>query len=355
MKEKIITYFFVGILFVFPICGLFIKDKSISSYERRKLTTSSDLKDDFVSNLDDYLSDQFPLRNVFISSNSVFDRYVLGNIDSNDVYIKNGYVIDKNYPVNLKNVNGFIDKVNYINENYLNNSNVFYMIIPDKGYFLDDGKYLKLDYNDIYSRLENNIDISYIDVKSLFKLSDYYKTDIHIKQEAYFKMIRKLVNSLGFQYQSFDYTDQVFEDFYGASYSRVPLFTKPDKLKILYNDQIKNARVWHLEYGEDAVYDMEKLSSSDLYNVYLSGPSSLIEVSNDNAISDRELIIFRDSFASSFTPLLVPYYKKITLIDLRYIKMDLVGNYVDFDNKDVLFSYSTLLVNDSNLLKVDMK
>ena len=33
----------------------------------------------------------------------------------------------------------------------------------------------------------------------------------------------------------------------------------------------------------------------------------------------RELVVFRDSFASSFVPLLVEGYDKITLIDTRYI------------------------------------
>ena len=355
MKEKVITYFFVGILFVFPICSLLIKDMDISSYERRKLTTISDLKENFVDNLDDYLSDQFPGRSLLISSNSVFDRYILGNIDSNDVYIKDGYVIDKNYPLNDKNVACFIDKINYINDSYLKNSNVFYTIIPDKGFFLDDDKYLKIDYDSMYSSLKNDIDISYIDVKSLLNLSDYYKTDIHIRQEAYFKVLKEIASSLGFDYYSVDYDENILDNFYGASYSKVPSFMKPDKLKFLSNDQIKSAKVKHLEYGDKSVYDMDKVNGSDLYNIFLSGPSSLIEIDNVNSISDKELIIFRDSFASSFTPLLIPYYSKITLVDLRYIKMDLVSDYLDFTNKDVLFMYSTLIVNDSNILKVNVK
>ncbi|MCI8567868.1 MAG: hypothetical protein HFG48_00955, partial [Bacilli bacterium] len=128
-----------------------------------------------------------------------------------------------------------------------------------------------------------------------------------------------------------------------------------DKLKFLSNDQIKSAKVKHLEYGDKSVYDMDKVNGSDLYNIFLSGPSSLIEIDNVNSICDKELIIFRDSFASSFTPLLIPYYSKITLVDLRYIKMDLVSDYLDFTNKDVLFMYSTLIVNDSNILKVNVK
>ena len=105
--------------------------------------------------------------------------------------------------------------------------------------------------------------------------------------------------------------------------------------------------------GENS--DIKKLDTPDLYNIYLSGPSSLVQIENPNKKDNKELIIFRDSFASSFAPLLIPYYKKITLIDLRYIKMDIVSNYIDFKNKDVLFAYSTLIINESNLLKVNNK
>ncbi|MBO5414261.1 MAG: hypothetical protein J6A17_01405, partial [Bacilli bacterium] len=66
---------------------------------------------------------------------------------------------------------------------------------------------------------------------------------------------------------------------------------------------------------------------------------------------DKELVVFRDSFGSSLTPLLINYYKKITLIDNRYIHSKYYLNKVDFKNQDILFMYSTLLVNNSGSLK----
>ncbi len=355
MKEKITSIIFVAILLAFSCASLIIKDKDISSYERRKLTTSKTLKEDFIANLDDYLTDQFPLRDLFISTNSTFDRYILGNNDSNDVYIKNGFIIDKNYPLDEKNVNGFITKLNYIKENYLNSNNVFYTIIPDKAYFLNDKDSLKLDYNKLLQELQEEINIPYVDIINNLKLEDYYKTDIHLKQESYFKIIKELSPYLDFEYQDLAYKENKYKNFYGASYSKVPSFIKPDELIYLSNSIIDSSVVKHLEYGNKFVYDEEKLNSVDSYNIFLSGPSSLIEIENINAKTDKELIIFRDSFASSMAPLLIPYYKKITLIDLRYIKMDYVTDYLEFKNQDVLFAYSTLIVNDSNILKVNTK
>ena len=70
-------------------------------------------------------------------------------------------------------------------------------------------------------------------------------------------------------------------------------------------------------------------------------------------LTEKELIIFRDSYGSSLAPLLIPYYSKITLIDLRYINYDIVANLTDFEHKDVLFIYSAQVINNSNLLKVN--
>jgi len=354
MKDKIISILFVGTLFIFSILGLIIKDKSISSYERRKLTTSESLKEDFIGNLDKYLTDQFPFRDDLISINSIFDRYILMNGETNNVYIQNNYIIEKNYPLKQSNVNGFINKINYINKTYLTNSNVYYTIIPDKSYFLED-KYPKLDFSNVLNNINKELEISYIDIINLLELKDYYKTDIHIKQDSYFKIIKEFDNYLNFNYRDIEYEENNYNEFYGASYSKVSKLIKSEKLTYLSNDIINNSKVKHLEYGNSSVYDMEKLNSTDTYNIFLSGPSALIEIENTSSYSDKELIIFRDSFASSFTPLLIPFYKKITLIDLRYMNMDLVKNYVEFENKDILFAYSTLIANQSNLLKVNVK
>ena len=85
------------------------------------------------------------------------------------------------------------------------------------------------------------------------------------------------------------------------------------------------------------MYDKDKLSSRDLYDVFLSGPVSVLTVENPAANTDKELIVFRDSFGSSMVPLLIPGYAKVTLVDIRYLPADKLGEFVEFGNQDVLF------------------
>ena len=95
------------------------------------------------------------------------------------------------------------------------------------------------------------------------------------------------------------------------------------------------------------LYDMEKANGRDLYEVFLSGANPLVTIENPAAKTEKELVLFRDSFGSSIAPLLTSGYKKITVVDTRYMEPSLIGNFVKFDNQDVLFLYSTVLLNSS--------
>ena len=77
----------------------------------------------------------------------------------------------------------------------------------------------------------------------------------------------------------------------------------------------------------------------------------MLTIKSPLANTDRELIIFRDSFGSSLAPLLTEGYAKITLVDLRYMPAALLDKYVDFHGQDVLFLYSTTLLNSAMVLK----
>ena len=99
------------------------------------------------------------------------------------------------------------------------------------------------------------------------------------------------------------------------------------------------------------VYNMDKLTGRDLYEVFLSGSRSLLTIENPHAEEDRELIIFRDSFGSSIAPLLVQNYAKVTLVDIRYIQIDVLDRFLTFDGQDVLMLYSVPVLNNSQTIK----
>ena len=62
-------------------------------------------------------------------------------------------------------------------------------------------------------------------------------------------------------------------------------------------------------------------------------------------------MVFRDSFGSSLVPLLVQDYRSVTVVDIRYINSGILNNYLRFTNQDVLFLYSSLVLNSSSGLQ----
>ena len=351
MKQKIISITFVVFIIGLSLLSFILKDNELSKFERRKLAQIPKLNKNFIENLDNYILDQFPFRNEFINLNSNINRNILQMTGYNDVYVIDNVIYEINYPLSDKQCIDFCNKINYIIEKDLQNSNVYYSIIPDKEYFLNDENYLKIDYNALQTKIKLNA--KYINIMEDLKLEDYYNTDIHWKQENLDEVVKNIVEQMGNTYQQIDYEYETYDNFYGTSYSKAGSNIAPDKLTYLYNNYTENSTVKHLEYGDKPVYDKQKLESLDLYNIFLSGASSYIEITNQEATNEKELIIFRDSYASSLAPLLIPYYRKITLIDLRYINYDIVSNITDFNNKDVLFIYSAQIINNSNLLKVN--
>lgn len=355
MKNKIITIIFICIIFGLGLISVLAKDNVLSTFERRKLAQFPKWGEDFTEKLDDYLLDQFAFRNQFINLNSFINRKLLNKIDNNDVYVIDDNIFDKTYPLDEKQTTKFTEKVNYIVNNYCNNSNVYYSIIPDKSAFLNNEKYLKIDYEKMYNTVTNNTNGRYINITEKLGIEDYYRTDIHWKQECISDVVEKIVKEMGKEYKPQKYEKEQYNKFYGASYSKAGTNIEPDVLTYLYNTQMNNISVTHLEYGNKDIYDTQKLTSLDSYDVFLSGPSSYIEIENKNVEDGSTLILFRDSFGSSIAPLLMPYYNKIIMVDLRYINFDYAKDKINFENADVLFLYSTLIINSSDILKVNTK
>lgn len=367
MKEKVkdivVSLCFVIVIFTAFILNIVIEDKEISTSERRKLKQFPNIsKVLFSGNINDeienYAMDQFPLRDSFRSMKSYFKLDILKQKNNNNLFVVDDSIYKIEYPLNEKSVENISSKINYIYNKYLQNSNkIFYTIVPDKNYFLDEEQgYLKLDYENLENIMNDRIanQIKYIDIFDTLSINSYYKTDTHWKQDMILSVADKIETEMGIKDRiTYDYDTKEYGKFYGVYYGQLGKNLKPDNIKYLTNDIIENAITYNYETQKQSrVYDIEKANESmDKYDLFLSGATPLIEIRNGMSDTDKELIVFRDSFGSSIIPLFTQAYKKIIVIDTRYIATDLLQNYVEFDNKDILFLYSTLVINESSSLK----
>jgi len=355
-KNILITIMFIFILMLVFVLNILTKDKQISETERRKLAQFPEItiqklaNGDVTDKLEKYTTDQFVARDFFRNIKSFFNFNVYMQKDNNNLFEKDGAIYKMDYPLNEGNIAKSADRINNVYERYLNGMNVYYGIIPDKNYYLENDDYLKVNYNNLKEIVNGKLSkIKYIDIWNDLNLKDYYKTDLHWKQENLQKVVNTIQNNMNLERTENNYVINNMGEFYGAYYGQLASKVQPDILNTLTNETIENCTTYNFETQKiGRVY--EKETSSDRYDIYLSGATPLISVENPNAKTDKELLLFRDSFGSSIAPLLVENYSKITLIDLRYISSNLLENYIKFENQDVLFLYSTLILNQ-NVLK----
>jgi len=342
----------------------FSAPNAVSEAERRPLAQAPALNAEtllngkFMAGFEDFALDQFPLRDSFRTLKSLFHYYVLNQKDNNGIYLVGDYAAKLDFPLKENSVGHATDRFNYIYENYLKGSGsaIFTAVVPDKGYYLaEENGYPAMDYEKLFAFVREKMPWAYhVDLTDCLDISDYYYTDTHWRQERLWAVAEKLSNALGVTApKAEDFTQvQVERPFYGVYYGQAALPMEPEALYILESALLKDCKVYDFEtgkYGE--VYDQSKLDSKDLYEIYLSGMKSLLRIENPNAKTDRELIVFRDSFGSSLTPLLVQDYKTVTVVDIRYVSPVMLGRFLEFTGQDVLFLYSTLVLNDSSQIK----
>ncbi len=365
VKNIITSAVFVLIIAFLSIACLFHKPNDYSSSERRKLeqfpefSMENVLSGKFFSKFQTYAADQFPMREGFREIKSISRFYLLHRKENNGIYISNGVAVKKETKINTDRLTSNVKLWQSIVEKYFPDSNIYYSVIPDKNYYASGNKYPHYSYDAFMNTVSSNAPsgAKYINIFDRLTISDFYSTDIHWKQECIYSVAEKIAQSMGAKIDAEgSYKIENCGDFYGVYYGQSALPLSPDTLNILKNSTTDSAKVYLYSYkdgkfvkDETVVYNPEDLSSNDRYDIFLSGPEALVEIENPNNKNGKTLFIFRDSFGSSISPLLISGYERIVLADTRYMSSALLAQ-IGLDTQgaaDVLFLYTTTTLNDT--------
>lgn len=360
MKQLKNRYFllFAAFFITLTIACWFHAPNAESLSERRKLaqkpelTVQSFLSGRFASNFESYTQDQFPMREGFRTLKAMFQTKVLGRDDNNNIYVTGNILAQLEYPENSDSADYAAGKFQEVVTRYLDDSNRVYLsVIPDKGYFLEGIP--KMDYDAFVDRLtEQANSAAYINIFPTLTLNSYYRTDTHWRQERLLPTAQALAKAMGKEIGDDFPVEDTGISFRGVYCGQSALPMDGEKMYYVTSPAIQSATVWDGENSRAiGVYDFEKLDSRDPYEFYLSGSLSLVTLTNENAATEDRLILFRDSFGSSIAPYFLDCYKEVTLVDIRYLPVSRLGKVIDFENADVLFLYSTLVLNHSETLK----
>lgn len=367
VKNLVVTVtfsLFIGLFFFLSVIHTPI---AFSDSERRplaqfpKLNWSSISSEkgikDTIDAFEDYTVDQFPMRDGFRTLYAFYRKNVMHLKDTNDLAVEDGYIVKVESGVNEISLDHAIGKFRYIYETYLREQGItpYFAVVPDKNYYFskEHPAYISIDYARMMEILQSELsEMEFISLFAHLELSDYYKTDTHWSQDKILAVRDALAEKLGVSGFG-EYTVNEIYPFYGVYHGQSALDLPADTIYYLKNDTLNACTVYDYETGKTmGIYDLAKFDSREPYDVFLSGTKAMLRIDNPHADTDKDLIVFRDSFGSSLLPLLAEGYRSIYIVDIRYIAASQLGVFdLDFAGKDVLFLYSTLVLNDSGGLK----
>lgn len=342
---------------------LLLPDGEISRAERRRLAqlpawSREALADgSLAQKFEQYAQDQFPLRTQLRTARALTQYGALGRRDNNGLYRAEGQLGKLEYPLREGEIAKGAEKFCEVAERYFAGCDLYYAVVPDKNYYLAaDNGYPALDYGRLQQLLRDGLPAQFceIPIADLLSAESYYATDIHWAQERILPVAQRIAAAMGVEqrigWQQFQTLSA--GDFYGAYYGQAALPVQPDTLRYLQSEALERMQAWYLEGDRrGGIYDREAPEQSpDAYDLYLSGAEALVEIYNPEG--EGQLILLRDSFGSSLAPLLAEGYARVSIVDLRYLSTEALGQFLEVQpGADVLFLYSTLSLNHASMLK----
>lgn len=343
---------FLAVLFGFSLLHLALPDREVSRSERRRLAQLPPLSSGFSDKLEEYMLDQFPLREQLRTVNSLVRLYGLGQADIHGIYLQGGGAFRMDGPLQEKQVRHAAAVFSAVQEKYFPSLPSHYVIVPDKNAKAETSR-PRLDTETMRGIVREALPgMTEIDIWDLLSADDYYKTDPHWRQERLLPVAAAICEALGADAPG-TFTEKTLSPFYGAYYGQAALPMAPDTLTYLESADTKAAELTGPELdGAQPVYRPELLDGTDGYDVFLSGAQAVLTVTSPNVHNGRHLVLFRDSFGSSLAPLLLGSFERITLVDLRYISAARLADYADLsDATDVLYLCSTAVWNNGGTLR----
>lgn len=358
LYQVTVIVLFLAMLFLTPICLLLKEDADFSEKENRYLSGKPKISEQairsgkFMEEVEKYIDDQFPRRDVWISLKSDFLR-LIGSKEINGVYLaEDGNLIEKWLPdeFHKSQLTENIHALNVYAKKHTEQK-VSLMLVPTSAMIIKERlpKYAPMfDQRIAYDLVENELNgISYIDLKSLFEsrsMDDlYYKTDHHWTTYGAFLAYTAWCKENGFSAKVIEFeTDTVTKEFQGSLHSKVlGNHCAYDSIELYKR---KNETPYRVSYNlgkdsSDTVYDMGQLEHKDKYQVFFGGnhPEITIQTAKKNG---KHLLIIKDSFANAFLPFLVDHYETIHVIDLRYYNGNLDSYIADNKINECIFLYN---------------
>lgn len=373
-KCKLIFIILLFAIMLIPGTVLVIKkDRTFSDLENRNLSVrpgfniSEILSGKTESDLTDFVTDQFPLRDFLMRLSTEYKKGLLMK-DVGGVYFgKNGFVLDKlydgkvdteNYKKNLYKLAEFINDYRELNPTFV--------LVPSPSSVLSD--YLPAfaeNYDDtaMYDMAASIIGDNFLNMRERYvslhenEVSEnvidtlYFKTDHHYTSYGAYIAYSEYCKERGIVPKDISYFNikVLSNEFYGTMYSKAADFaTEPDIISIPSIDEDSI----YVSGGTDKIYDYDAIDRKDKYTVYFGGNYGVVEIKT-SVNNGKRLLIIKDSYANSLIPYLTAEYEYIVMVDPRFYTGS-IGQVIDNGqvNEILIFYEMSNFINDSEMRRM---
>lgn len=377
-KSRYIIIPFLTIIFGFFILNIITPDKKYSVAENRNLERKPTLKDieegEYVSKFEKYYTDHFVLRDEMVSINNKSKATL------NKTKVGNYYLVDDNWILGMfpkilseQQLNDYSNAINELSEVSKSlGKDVYFTMMPHKTNMLkhlypeyvDNTENIDINRNEFKSRLESDI-ITYIDLDDYFlnnfsndeREKLYFKTDHHWTGIGAFEGFKEMASrmELGVSKEKLDehfnrYKTTVYKDkkFIGSYNQNLDMIVEENEYPSYA--YIEGAKYTYELNGEkkkeeDIIATSRDKKEWDYGGAYIRGAqTNILTIKNDNALVDKKILIFRDSYQAPTTWLFADLFSEVEIADPRNInKIDKTYKQIieDSNSDIVMFMYNS--------------
>lgn len=366
---------FLSAIFTFAVLFWVLPDRAVSETENRdlaslpKFTAERLLEGKYTSEIADYMADQFPARDFFVTVSAFWDRVLLRGAHNGILFGEDGTLIPRDNVPNTDNIKTNLEAIDAF-ASYCKARGIP-TLTAITGRTADVLSHTLPDYAGEYSaRLWAALDeaASVYENANLLLLSEplkrraeageyvYYRTDHHWTTLGAFYGAAEILSALGKDsLPPASYTREVVsESFTGTAWSTSGAFwTAPDTMEFFRYEGDGAFTTAIVDNGTsfEGFYDRAYLTKKDKYSAFIGGNHGLVTVTKNGGTDRPTMLLLKDSFAHAAVPFLAEQFD-LVIVDLRYYKklpVDLPDEY-GIDTVLFLYNADTLTASASQRL-----
>lgn len=374
IRNLILTAVFLLFVFGFSIAGLIEKDRDFSEMENRNLAQFPEFSferlksGEFTGDIESYMSDQVFLKDNLVTLKTDCERLMLKNYQNGVYFGSDGYYLQQ-YTENKTQIDKNINYINGWVEQVEKTVPIDFLLVPNS-VCVNEDKLPDFAVNDsqldsinhIKDNLSERINLfnAYDTLKDASKKGEqvFYKTDHHWTEAGAGAVFEAFMKNMGGTPAKNNYDASIVRnDFYGTLYSKAPsALTKPDTMVL---PQHSDDNLYSVSYVKEnkttnSLIDKSFLDKKDKYAAFLGGNFSRVDIKSQNSVSDKKVLVLKDSYANAMIPYLADQYSEIILVDMRYyhFEQQTVSELIKSEKIDrVLMIYNMDFINsDDNFL-----